>query len=56
MTRTAKAWKGGTPFIQTVRKLRELSARIHRLELAARISRTKAMLGAMAPSTEKPRG
>lgn len=51
-----KTWKSATPFIETVRKLRELSARVHRLELAARISRTRAMLGAMVPSTEKPRG
>lgn len=53
---TRQAWNSATPFIQTVRKLRELSARIHRLELADRIARTKAMLGALAPSTEKTRG
>lgn len=54
----SQGWKKNASFVETLKKLRELSVRVQRIELADKINRTKAMLGALTPPPVKggPRG
>jgi len=55
MSKAPPNWNGKPTFVEALKKLRELSVRIHRIDLADKMNRTKAMLHALTPPSKEAR-